>query len=132
MGEFEQELEDLLAEGVESARHREAATFDELAGLNEKELVLFGAGNLGRRTLVGLRRIGLEPRCFLDSNQKRWGENLNGIPIISPEEGARTYGAKAIFVLTVWGALGADRMSSRIARLRQLGCENIVSFVPLY
>lgn len=132
MREFEQELEDLLAEGVEGARQREAATFDELADSNAKELVLFGAGNLGRRTLAGLRRIGLEPRCFLDSNEMRWGKYLNEIPILSPAEGARVYGAEATFIVTVWGALGTDRMSSRIARLRQLGCQNVVSFLSLY
>jgi len=43
-GDLYVELERLLAEGVESALQREAATFDELAGPNTSELVLFGVG----------------------------------------------------------------------------------------
>lgn len=129
---FDQQLEELLAEGVEAARQREASTFDELTGADATEFVLFGAGNLGRRTLIGLRKIGIEPLCFIDSNNARWGERTDGILVLSPPEGAELYGSRATFVVTVWGALGKDRMASRIALLRQLGCQNVVSFLPLY
>jgi FkbM family methyltransferase len=130
--ELDQELEELLAEGVEGARRREAAAFDDLVGTNTTQFVLFGAGNLGRRTLVGLRKLGIEPRCFIDSNKARWGESLHGLQVLSPEEGAQRFGTSATFVVTVWGALGTDRMASRVAALRSLGCNSVVPFVQLY
>jgi FkbM family methyltransferase len=130
--ELDHQLEELLDEGIEGARRREADAFDELAGANVTELVLFGAGNLGRRTLTGLRRIGIEPLCFIDNNKARWGEKVDGLLVLSPEEGGKLYGDHATFIVTVWGALGSDRMASRIAQLRQLGCRSVVSFLPLY
>lgn len=129
---LDQQLDELLAESGEAAQKREASAFDEAADGLTGGIVLFGAGNLGRRTLAGLRKLGIEPLCFIDNNRARWGERQEGIPIFSPQEGARLHGAHATFIVTVWGALGADRMSSRLAQLRQLGCRSVVSFLPLY
>lgn len=126
-----EQLEQLMAEGNENALKREASAFDGLTAF-PNDLVLFGAGNLGRRTLAGLRGLGIEPRGFVDSNKTRWGQELDGVKVFSPEQAAELFGDRATFVVTIWGALGADRMESRIARLRQLGCKSVVSFVPLY
>ena len=129
---LDQQLDELLTEGVEGARQREASAFDELAEGKTTELVFLGAGNMGRRTLAHLREVGISPLCFVDNNSARWGQAIDGIPVMSPAEGARLYGSTATFVVTVWGALGTDRMASRIAHLRQLGCKNVLSFLPLY
>ncbi len=131
-GDLEQELEALLAEGVDGARKREAAAFDELIGSDARELVLFGAGNLGRRTLGGLRKIGIEPLCFVDNDKVLRGKDRNGLKVISPEEGARLYGDRATFVVTIWYGEGTDRMPARVAQLRRLGCKSVVPFLPLY
>src|SRR3954470_19182151 len=95
---LDQQLDQLLAEGLEGARQREASQFDELTGKRQQDIVLFGAGNLGRRTSAGLRSIGIEPLCFIDNNEARWGESLEGIPVLSPSIGAQRYGAHATFV----------------------------------
>ena len=52
---FEEQLESLLSEGGEGARRREQAVAENLQDLEESGVVLFGAGNLGMRTLAGLR-----------------------------------------------------------------------------
>lgn len=127
-----QELEQLLSEGIENARVRAQSAFDELAGPFARELVLFGAGNLGRRTLGKLREQGIEPLAFLDNNSARWGSTIDGVEILSPAEGAARYGERAVFVITVWGALGADRMRTRVDQLRSLGCLRVCSFATLY
>jgi FkbM family methyltransferase len=128
----QQALEALLAEGVDAARKREAAAYDELTGGLGSRLVLFGAGNLGRRTLAGLRRLGIEPLCFVDNNTALWGEEVNGVRVMSPAEGAQQYGSDAVFLITVWCGEGTDRMANRVAQLRQLGCRCIVPFLALY
>src|SRR5258707_411336 len=70
--ENERALEELLAEGVDGAIARERSTFDEFAGPFGRDIVLFGAGNLGRRTLRKLREEGIEPLAFLDNDSARW------------------------------------------------------------
>jgi len=125
-------MEQLLSEGIERARVRERAAFDELAGPFAHDIVLFGAGNLGRRTLGKLREQGIEPLAFLDNNSARWGSKIDGVEVLSPAEGAARYGGRAVFVITVWGALGADRMKTRVDQLRSLGCLRVCSFATLY
>jgi len=129
---FDRELEALLSEGAEGAREREASVTAALGDLNAAGIVLFGAGNLGQRTLTGLRRFGIDPLCFVDNNQSLWGKDLNGIPVLSPAEGIALYGDRATFVVTIWRAGGSDRMAARMAQLVQLGCKTVVPFLPLY
>jgi FkbM family methyltransferase len=127
-----EQLEDLLGEGVSAARRREQTAFDKLAGPFSKSLVLFGAGGLGRRTLAGLRRHGVEPLAFADNNRVAWGTSVEGLTVYPPEEAAQRFGGSAVFVVTIWGALSKDRMSTRIDQLRKLGCQRVASFAQLY
>jgi FkbM family methyltransferase len=126
------QLEALLVEGVDGASDRERHSFDGCAHPYGDTLVLYGAGGLGRRTLSGLRRHGVEPVAFADGNAAMWNREVEGVPVLSPEQAARRYGTSAVFVVTVWGALTKDRMHDRIHRLRRLGCERVMSFGPLY
>jgi FkbM family methyltransferase len=130
--DFDRELEALLSEGFEGALEREAAVSAALGNPNAADIVLFGAGNLGRRTLTGLREIGIQPLCFVDNNKSLWGKDLNGVPVLNPAEGATLYGNRATFVVTIWRAGGGDRMASRVGQLRELGCKTVVPFLPLY
>lgn len=125
-------LSNLLREGVAGATERERTAFDEAVGPLGKSLVLFGAGGLGRRTLAGLHGYGVEPLAFADNNRAMWGRQIDSVPVLSPEDAAGKYGDSAVFVITIWGALGKDRMRDRIRQLKQLGCQRVVSFGPLY
>ena len=129
---FEEQLESLLSEGGEGARRREQAVAENLQDLEESGVVLFGAGNLGMRTLAGLRKVGIHPMCFVDNNSSAWSKDLVGIPVVSPAEGARRYGEQATFVVTIWRAQATEGMAQRIEQLRQLGCRRGVPFLPLY
>src|ERR1035438_1821889 len=64
-------LEALLAETVESARLRENSAFDEMAAPFEQSLILFGAGQFGRRTLAGLRQVGLVEEIVAGETESR-------------------------------------------------------------
>jgi FkbM family methyltransferase len=130
--DFDHELEALLSEGAEGAREREAAAIVALGDLRARGVVLFGAGNLGQRTLTGLRRFGIEPLCFVDNNESLWGKDRNGVPVLNPAEGVALYGNRATFVVTVWRAGGKDRMAARVGQMRQLGCKTVVPFLPIF
>lgn len=83
------QLEDLLKETVDDVVCRERSAFDELTGHCGKSLVLFGAGGLGRKTLAGLRRMDICPLAFSDNNPDLWGQEIDGVPILAPEDAAR-------------------------------------------
>src|SRR5579872_789924 len=124
-------LESLLAESVADARTREKTTFDALAG-HDAKLVLFGAGQLGRRTLAGLRKADIEPVGWSDNNSKLWGKQVEGITVLSPADAAARYGTTAVFVITIWGAAAVDHMRDRERQLRNLGCQKVVNIGSLY
>ena len=128
----EAELAALLAEPLPDALEREASTFDRLSAPWGHRLVLFGAGNLGRKTLAGLRQEGIEPLAFSDSNPSLWGQKIQGLPVLPPVEAAARFGADSTFVLTIWTGEGHDRMPQRIGQLKALGCERVVTFSSLY
>src|SRR3984893_15743819 len=64
-------------------------------------LILFGAGELGRRTLENLRRIGIQPVAFADNNAALNGTTLHGIPILLPKD-ARTRFRDSLWVIAVY------------------------------
>jgi FkbM family methyltransferase len=127
-----EQIQDLLREGAGAATARERTTFDELAGPFGKSLVLFGAGGIGRKTLAGLRKLGIEPLAFADNNPKLWEQPLKGVQVMSPQEACARYGKSAVFVVTIWCGEGWDRMRDRVRFLRDLGCEHVLTFGPLY
>jgi FkbM family methyltransferase len=58
----------------------------EALNLSTKKFVVYGAGDYGVRIPPLLRFLRLEPQCFCDSNSEKWGTELDGLPVISPEE----------------------------------------------
>lgn len=119
-------LTSLLDEPIEKCRARERNTFDELVR-DKPQLVLFGAGGLGRKVLGALRSRGSQPLAFVDN--KLAGKIVEGVRVLSPAEAAYQYGASSTFVVTIW-ASWADTMREQVESLLALGCESVVSFIP--
>jgi FkbM family methyltransferase len=126
------ELDRLLNRDPASVAAWEAAAFDRAAGTSADKIVLFGAGGLGRKTLAGLRKVGIEPLAFSDNNQKVWNTTIDGLAVLPPQEAARKFGADATFVVTVWNGFTRDTMGQRLAALKSLGCKKVVSFAELF
>jgi FkbM family methyltransferase len=125
-------LNDLLSESVSEATAREQSAFDESAGPRRDRIVLFGARKLGRKTLAGLRAVGIEPLAFSDNDPQTWGTTLDGLTIYSPSDAAQRFGTDAVFVITIWGRGSTDTMAQRSQSLEALGCDRVVPFVPLF
>jgi FkbM family methyltransferase len=123
--EYLLELDRLLSEPMSSVRDRERSAFDRLLAECGKRIVLFGAGNLGRKALQCLRSIGVEPLAFADNGQSKWGSSVDGVPVLSPKDAAARYGKTAVFLVTIW-SLGHFYPDSR-AQLKSLGCTRIES-----
>lgn len=125
-------LADLLKETLDAVISRERAAFDEITGRFGKSLVLFGAGGLGRKTLAGLRRMDICPLAFSDNNPDLWGEEIDGVPILAPEDAANLFGNTAAFVVTIWRAGGGHRLLHTRQQLSEMHCSCIVSFAYLF
>jgi len=130
--DLETELNVLLAEPLAHALDRERTLFDTLAAPFADRLVLFGAGNLGRKALAGLRRLGIEPLAFADNNPALWGREVQGLRVLPVPEAVARFGQGAAFVVTIWLGEGHDRMGDRIRQLRDLGCSRAIPFSSLF
>lgn len=50
----------------------------------KENVIIFGAGKLGKELLGKLGNCGISVICFADNDSQKWGSNLEGIPIIAP------------------------------------------------
>ena len=123
------ELEGLLSEPLHRVRERERSAFDRLLADCGNRVVLFGAGNLGRKALACLGTIGVQPLAFADNGQSKWGTQVDDVPVLSPKDAAAQYGSSALFVVTIW-SLGHFYPETR-AKLESLGCTRVVPIAPL-
>jgi FkbM family methyltransferase len=121
-------LESLVTADPAAMRVAERREFDRLSG--GREIVLMGAGGLGRRALAGLRRHGVDPLAFADNG--RQGTTLDGVRVLSPAAAAQEFGRRAAFVVTIWGANSPHRFAHSREQLRALGCDVVCSFPPLF
>src|SRR5208282_379700 len=126
------QMEDLLREPIASTIQREKLTFGQLTSPFNDSLVLFGAGGLGRKTLKGLRHVGIEPLAFADNNPELWNKPVDGLMVFSPGEAAAKFGNRAAFVITIWGAGSSHRIPRTQQQLHDLQCSWVVSFAPLF
>ena len=51
-----------------------------------ENLIIFGAGTLGKLTLIALNKKGFKVNFFCDSDIRKREKNIHGIKIVSPEE----------------------------------------------
>lgn len=122
-------LETLLSEKAESARCRECAAFDDMVEPLGDSLVLFGAGSLGSKVLACLRRHHMEPLAFADNNPSKWGTQVEGVALVSPENAASRFGRSAAFVVTI-SSPGHSYLQTR-KQLARMGCSRVVPCLPL-
>jgi len=123
-------LRELLDEPVATVIEREHSILERLIEQCHGRVVLFGAGSLGRRALVELRGIGIEPLCLSDNNPQRWGTSLDGCTVLSPADATSRYGSDSLFIVTIWNA--AHWYVETRAQLQGMGCRFISSFSPVY
>lgn len=118
-------LEQLLSEPIEHVRERERTAFDRQLADAGGRLVLFGAGNFGKKVLASLRKAGIEPLAFSDNGQNKWGTEVEGLPVLEPAAAAKKYGKSALFVVSIW-SLGHSYKET-LAKLQSLGCTRVTS-----
>jgi len=124
------ELKQLLRGSARGLQRQEPEVFLKLARERSGDIVLFGAGGLGRKVAAGLRANGVEPLAFADNAAARQGTTVDGLRVLSPEDAAREFRDDAVFVVTIWGANSAHRFAHSRDQLAALGCV-VMAFPPL-
>jgi FkbM family methyltransferase len=126
------ELRAMLGEVADEARMRERRLYVELQSHPKTPIVLFGAGNLGRRTLSVLRAHGRDVAAFVDNDRARWGGAVEGVPVLSPDDASSQFAADGLVVVTIWRAEGGHDFLATREALQQSGWRRVESFIPLF
>lgn len=125
---FSPAVEALLASDADAIRAQAREAFDEFA--EGRDVVIFGAGNLGRKLADAMNEAGAAPVAFADNAERMWGTAIAGIEVCSPATAARRF-ANAVFVIAIWGAGSSHRQAHTRAQLAALGITRVCSFPML-
>jgi len=129
---MQKEIDKLLNESIGSAKERAKGTFDQMAGADSKTIILFGCGELGKKTQEGLKKVGVNVVCFSDNNSKLWNSEINGIKVLSPEIALEEYPDSTV-VLTIWSAYIGHPIEEIQQQLRNKKAGvKVISFIYLY
>jgi FlaA1/EpsC-like NDP-sugar epimerase len=66
------------------------------------DVVLFGAGPLGRQALRDLTGSPFTARAFVDNSQSLWGSKIEGLEVLGPDEAAARFGQSALWLITIY------------------------------
>jgi FkbM family methyltransferase len=99
-------LASLLALDCEAVVAQQREQWPRAAGAKGSQIVVFGAGTLGRYVLEGLARAGVRPSAIADNASDRHGTQIDGIDVLSPEQAAARYGDRATFVISTFNTSG--------------------------
>lgn len=121
---------ELLSESVRSAQARESAAFDVLVEGAGGQIVLYGAGKLGKKVARVLQLHGIQALAFIDNDARLAGTRVEGVPVVSPASAAERWGKSALFVVTTFLPTGGG-VQSRLNELASLGCRKTTSFLTL-
>src|SRR5262245_10908415 len=125
MDSFLADVERLLAEPIYAVIQREQNSLSEIAEMHNGRFVLFGAGNLGKKSARCLTTIGIRPLAFTDNDPGKWGTSLEDVPVLSPTDAAAKYGRDAAFFITMWNT--KSRFGETAQKLSDLGCNSVLS-----
>jgi len=79
-------------------------------------VILYGAGTVGRTVAKKLIASGNPPRCFADNNKAKWGTEIEGIPVVSPESALGLH-PEAKWLPTIFRASDRGEVASDLSRL---------------
>lgn len=125
-----EQLKSLLQQGTSKIadKYSSEKIFDKVTS---DGILLFGSGGFGKRTLKGLRELGIEPLGFVDNNTSLWGKIVEGLQVYSPADAVKVF-PEAVYMVTVW----SDKIGHPLKEVKRVlsahGEVELVSFFWLY
>jgi FkbM family methyltransferase len=95
----------------------------------EKPIIIFGAGNLGKKIANFLVSENKNVIAFADNNPKSWGSQFSNIKIVNPEDFTSDQLNNAAWIVAIWSPGHAFSTTKR--QLQSLGVANIFHAVAL-
>jgi FkbM family methyltransferase len=120
-------IDEVLSERIHVEAIKKLSTLSII--LTSTPIVIFGCGNLGKKiaNFVSSRKYNLV--AFSDNNQQRWGDQINGIPIISPSKASELYSEEGIFIVSIWSP--GNSFAKTKEQLAGLGVKNVIHAASL-
>lgn len=97
----------------------------------ETSVLLYGAGNIGRDSLVVLRNAGVLVRAFLDAKDQP-GASVQGVPVLKPDDPVFTPEERRVTTVVVTIFNVYVDMPALHARLAALGWGRVIVFTAFY
>lgn len=104
-----------------------------------QKILIYGAGSSGIAFLYALKKVGIEPLYFVDSDKLKEGTKCEGLSVISPEQILAKAGQDALVIVCI--NTDGRRYCKSFAetlrvgghhgvydKLRQCGCKNIIDY----
>lgn len=115
-----------LAMALENGSDTGTATADgDLLGLKSvSEIVIMGAGNLGRRIGGLIRTKGIKVASYCDNNESLRGQSIDGVEIQSIKEAAESHGDSLPFVVAIMSP-GTGGYRKHRSQLTASGCRYV-------
>jgi FkbM family methyltransferase len=104
---------------------------DYFKNLENKDVVIYGAGYCGCFVLEALNNYGLKAEYFLDLNAKT-EDNINNIPVYKPESEVLKLKEKHNTLVILCVMQDIEGQNSIIERIKALGYNNVVTCQDIY
>ena len=66
------------------------------------DVVLFGSGYLGRHVRRDLDALPYNAVAYVDNNPTLWGTQIDGLPVLGPDEAKARFGRDALWLITIY------------------------------
>lgn len=83
-----------------AAERRRSEIIQRIAG--RSDVVLFGAGYLGRHVRRDMDGLPIKAQAFVDNDSSLWGSRIDGLEVLSPGAAAARFGQSALWLITVY------------------------------
>lgn len=104
-----------------------------------EKILIYGAGSAGIAFLYDLRKVGIEPLYFVDSDNSKEGTECEGLMVIPPEQILSRTGGDVLVIVCIntdgkrycksfAEALRAGGHHGVYRKLRGCGCKNIIDY----
>lgn len=93
--------------------------------IEQKNLILFGSGNLGRKIASYFKGKGFKIVCFADNNEAKNETFVDGVIVYTPALAYEKFGNdNLVWVVTIWSP--GHSFTKTNEQLQQLGVQNII------
>jgi FkbM family methyltransferase len=121
-------LDDLFgSDALRRCAERRSALLAELQDTHG--ILVYGAGQTGRRIVRALRAAGHAPLGFLDDTASKQGTRIEGLPVWSPAHALRLHGPEPTIVVAMFTPNHSFRGTRRC--LNELGFPSVMSLFAL-